>query len=60
MTIPVLNSAANVIFIVSGSGKGKIIKSVLEADAERKKNIPAAKITPESGTVWFVDKRAVK
>ena len=60
MTIPVLNSACSVIFIVSGSGKGKIIRSVLEERGADKKDYPASKIIPETGTVWFVDKRAVK
>lgn len=60
MTLPVINSACNVVFIVSGEGKGKIIRSVLEERTTDKKEYPAAKITPETGTVWFVDKRAVK
>ena len=56
ITLPVINAAKNVMFIISGEGKGKIIKDILE---QKKQGTvyPAAKIKPEDGqTVWFIDK----
>ncbi len=53
MTLPVLNNAANVLFLVSGSGKAGILKSVLE-DASR--GYPAQQINPSGGRLnWFAD-----
>jgi 6-phosphogluconolactonase len=58
LTLPVLNRAANIFFLVAGTDKAAIV-----ADALRKKTgpatLPAQRIDPPGGRlVWFVDSAA--
>lgn len=56
ITLPVINSAKNVMFIISGEGKGKIIKTIFE-EKKDSKVYPASLVKPDDGqTVWFIDK----
>ena len=56
LTFPVLNHAAEVVFLVSGADKGKILSEVLRPGAP---NYPAQTIQPEDGRLlWLVDKDA--
>jgi 6-phosphogluconolactonase len=58
LTAPVLNSAAHVIFIVSGEGKADAVRNVIEGprDPER---FPGQIIAPSDGEVlWLIDKAA--
>ena len=58
MTFPVLNNAANVIFLVSGSSKAGVVAQVLEGEF-RPDDLPAQFINPEDGNLfWFLDKEA--
>ncbi len=52
LTLPVFNSAQNIMFIVSGKGKGEIVKNILSGAGK----YPASLIKPEGQTVWFIDK----
>jgi 6-phosphogluconolactonase len=55
MTLPVLNHAANVYFLVSGASKAKVVKELLRSHAD----LPAAKVQPANGRlVWLVDREA--
>ncbi len=56
MTLPVLNQAGQILFLVSGKNKTGIIREIFEsADAE----IPARMIRPVQGRVtWLVDQEA--
>lgn len=57
ITIPVINNAKNVMFVISGAGKGKIIKNILE-NKDKGKIYPASRINLKEGqTVWFIDKK---
>ncbi|MGH7308558.1 MAG: 6-phosphogluconolactonase [Candidatus Rokuibacteriota bacterium] len=55
LTLPVLNAAANVLFLVSGAEKAKAVKAVLGERAP----LPAAMVQPEKGRlVWMLDHAA--
>ena len=55
LTLPVLNHARNIIFIVSGSHKAQILKQIFE----EKLMLPAGLIQPKKGSVFFlIDKDA--
>lgn len=58
LTFPVINHAAEVMFLVAGEDKAAILQRVIrQQDAE----LPATRIQPESGRLlWLVDKGAGK
>lgn len=55
ITLPVINAAKNVMFIIAGEGKGEMIKQILD-DKKAGKAYPATMIKPDGQTVWFIDK----
>jgi 6-phosphogluconolactonase/Glucosamine-6-phosphate isomerase/deaminase len=56
LTFPVLNHAAEIAFLVSGSGKAQILSEVLRPGREK---YPAQRIQPENGRLlWLVDREA--
>lgn len=55
ITLPIINAARNIMFIISGEGKGEMIKSIL-SDRKQGKIYPANMIKPDGKTVWFIDK----
>jgi 6-phosphogluconolactonase len=58
LTVPVINQAALVVFLVTGSGKAPILRQVLE-DAPELSSIPARLIGPADGKLlWLVDRDA--
>lgn len=58
MTVPVLNHAAQVIFLVSGQDKAEVLKEILEGDF-RPDLLPAQLIRPVDGKLlWLVDQAA--
>ena len=57
LTLPVLNRAANIIFLVAGASKAAILRDVLQRESS--KNLPARQIDPPNGRlIWFVDQAA--
>jgi 6-phosphogluconolactonase len=55
MTLPLLNNAASVVFLVSGAEKAQIVKEVLEGE----NNYPAQAVKPTHGElIWMLDKDA--
>ncbi len=57
LTLPVLNNAAQVAFLVTGSGKAAIINDILTGKKERA--YPAMLVSPHNGTLrWYLDKAA--
>jgi 6-phosphogluconolactonase len=58
VTLPVINSARNVLFLVSGAGKKDILRRVLESPGPSAE-IPATLVNPvDSPPRWMVDSRA--
>ena len=57
MTMPVLSSGKKVMFIISGYGKGEILKSIFRGPEKVKKQYPAGMLNEEGpGSVWYIDK----
>ena len=57
LTLPVINSAREILFLVSGASKAEALKHVLNGDSEVQ--FPAARIKPTNGVLtWFVDETA--
>src|SRR6185369_13049778 len=55
MTLPLLNNAATVLFLVSGAEKAEIVRAVLEGP----KQYPAQYVNPTNGELlWLLDKDA--
>jgi 6-phosphogluconolactonase len=58
LTLPVLNNAAHVIFLVSGEDKASTLQAVLEGD-HAPARFPAQVIRPTHGSLlWLVDRAA--
>jgi 6-phosphogluconolactonase len=58
MTLPVFNQAAQIVFLVTGQGKAKALRWVLE-EKEGKDPLPSQLIRPTRGRVlWLVDRAA--
>lgn len=58
LTLPVLNNARHVVFLVTGKNKSTILKEILE---NRNGKYPAALIKPNDGSLtWLVDEDAAK
>jgi 6-phosphogluconolactonase len=58
LTPPVFNSARNIMFLVSGQGKSKMLERVLYGEYQPM-NLPAQRINPSDGEVtWMVDEAA--
>ncbi|KAJ1920923.1 suppressor of los1-1 [Mycoemilia scoparia] len=56
LTLPVLNSASSVVFVISGSGKTETIDQIFHKPEEKK---PASFVNPGPGKLfWLVDKSA--
>ena len=58
LTIPVINNAAHIIFLVAGAAKAATLKEVLEGDAVPQR-MPSRAICPVDGTLlWLIDRAA--
>jgi 6-phosphogluconolactonase len=58
LTLPVLNAARCVAFLVSGTDKAEVLKSVLEGDAPGEL-YPSKLVRPTNGKlIWFIDRAA--
>ncbi len=59
LTVPVINSARAVNFLVAGECKAEALKQILEGDADPRQ-YPARLVQPADGPVWMVDRAATK
>ena len=59
LTFPVLNHAAEVVFLVSGAGKSEVVKEILGASGQA--SFPSQRIQPENGRLlWLLDQDAAR
>jgi len=56
LSLAMINSAANIFFVVNGKNKAPAMQSVFSPDLN--KSIPAAKVQPDGNILWLVDKDA--
>lgn len=54
-TLPVLNAAKNIFFLVSGESKADALHDILFMRRMAADEYPAAMISPDGSIVWFVD-----
>jgi 6-phosphogluconolactonase len=54
LTLPVLNRAENILFLISGSRKREILHTILTRPAEAETMYPAARIKPAGNLFWLV------
>jgi 6-phosphogluconolactonase len=60
LTLPVLNHAAQIDFLVAGQSKGDVLKELLEVKGESSR-LPAARIQPRDGQLfWFITQDAAE
>jgi 6-phosphogluconolactonase len=60
LTLPVINAAAQVTFLVSGASKAKIVSDIFAPDSASR-NYPAAQVRPMEGRLtWMIDRDAAK
>jgi 6-phosphogluconolactonase len=58
LTLPVLNGAAQILFLVSGRSKATVLSEILE-DEHQRNQYPAGHINPVHGTLlWLIDQEA--
>ena len=57
LTVPTINAARTVVFLVAGEGKAEALKEILESDADPR-DYPAKLVQPATGPVWLVDEAA--
>ena len=56
MTLPLLNQARHIVFLITGQEKARIVQKVFE---DQKISLPAQKIRPVAGQVtWLMDRKA--
>ncbi|MDQ4120801.1 MAG: 6-phosphogluconolactonase [Acidobacteriota bacterium] len=59
-TFPLINNAANIVFLVAGAEKAETLKTILKGEFQPLK-FPAQAVKPQDGELlWFVDKTAAK
>jgi 6-phosphogluconolactonase len=57
LTVPVLNAAREVRFLVAGAGKADALSEILEGEADPRQ-YPAKLVRPPGGPTWMVDRDA--
>lgn len=58
LTLPILNNAAQILFLVTGQAKADVVSEILR-DGEKKRQFPAGLISPIQGNVtWLIDQEA--
>ena len=53
LTLPVLNQAKNIIFLISGNRKKEILDTILDKPEEAKMIYPAAHVKPQENLIWI-------
>jgi 6-phosphogluconolactonase len=58
LTLPVINAAERVYFVVTGPMKQNVCRSILDSPSASRVLYPAAMVRPEGELVWFLDRAA--
>jgi 6-phosphogluconolactonase len=58
LTLPVLNQARNIFFLVAGKDKQPIVHELFSAQQSSSSPYPAALVQPAGRTIWFLDQSA--
>jgi 6-phosphogluconolactonase len=59
MTLPVINRANVILFLVSGAGKAGVVRAILDPKTEAERQLPASLVAAESGRlIWLLDQAA--
>ena len=59
LTVPAVNAAKRIIFLVAGEGKAETLEEILEGHANPRE-YPAKLIRSEGGATWMVDRAAAR
>ena len=60
LSFPAINNAANVMFLVSGENKAKVLRAVLQGENEPEK-YPSQNVRPKNGNLfWLLDRKAAQ
>ncbi len=59
LTLPLINGARWVLFMVSGSGKREVVRSILQDPLLAAQRFPAARVNPGGRVVWLIDNETV-
>jgi 6-phosphogluconolactonase len=58
LSLPVINQAATILFLVTGKSKSAIVKRVLQGSGESS-TLPAVRVQPQNGKLaWLIDREA--
>lgn len=61
LTLPVLNAASQIVFLVAGAEKAEMVSRVLAGGSPEASQYPAQLVRPEHGSVtWYVDEAAAQ
>jgi 6-phosphogluconolactonase len=60
MTLPLINRAGKVFFLVAGEEKREVLEAIMGDPGGAKRLYPAALVSCEGGVEWFVDRAALK
>ncbi len=58
LTLPVINAAGRVYFLVTGGAKQNVCRSILDNPLAARATYPAAMARPQGELIWFVDRAA--
>ncbi|NIM89974.1 MAG: 6-phosphogluconolactonase [Candidatus Aminicenantes bacterium] len=58
LTLPLINRSRAVFFLVSGSEKSRVLRSILEEPYKARRNYPAAMVKARKKLAWYVDEDA--
>jgi 6-phosphogluconolactonase len=59
LTVAVINRATVVLFLVTGTAKADIVKTILEPGYDANHQLPAALVKPDGGRIiWLLDRPA--
>lgn len=60
LTLPLINRARTVLFLVSGAGKREVVESILGEEEPALSSFPAGRIDPDGRLLWFLDDEYMK